>query len=464
MTYSSDKPADNPDINAETDNEQVAPAEPVEPVAGDGTQTPESAAPAAWVNDSAADETPEPEPRASLWERYHWLLYPLVIFLVTRAVLVVGGYSADRMLVDQLNDSNTFWETYPEGRLLDQWASWDGMWYRHIANQGYVVRAHQGSPAYFPLYPVLIHYTKPIFSGAIPAGFFVSNLSLLIALIYLYRLTELEFGNRPTAQRAVLYIAIAPTAFYFSALYTESLYLMLSVIAFYYARRGNWLLASFAGAFLSATRIIGILILGAVGLEWLRAHGWTLATARTRQAWVNLWNGIKRDWLSLVTLAWIPFGLLAYMAYLNYEFGDPFYFRTVLADVFDRSPQSLIDVAILEINTFVGALINGRVAWNDPRIISWYYNFGTLIVTLVMSVIVWLRLGAVYGAYTLLVILLPFSGGSVSMPRYVVIAFPLFMLLAHWGRYTLVDRIILVTFIPLLGVAMTIFVNWGWVA
>ncbi|MEO0597264.1 MAG: hypothetical protein AAF126_14235, partial [Chloroflexota bacterium] len=100
---------------------------------------------------------------------------------------------------------------------------------------------------------------------------------LLGALIFLYRLTAFEFDDE-TAGRTVFYIAAFPTAFFFSAVYTESTFLLFSVGAFYFARKGEWGWASVMGMLCAGSRIVGVIRFGVIGLEWLRLHGWTFST------------------------------------------------------------------------------------------------------------------------------------------------------------------------------------------
>ncbi|MCB0054335.1 MAG: hypothetical protein KDE24_32855, partial [Caldilinea sp.] len=153
------------------------------------------------------------------------------------------------------------------------------------------------------------------------SGFLVSNIALLLALIYLYRLTVLELGDRPSAQRAVFYAAFFPTAFFFNAVYTESLFFLLTIGTMYHARRQQWLAAAVFGLLATATRNLGVLMWAMVMWEWLRHNGWRITQAYRLSAWRNLWNGLRRHWFELLIIAVIPLGLLLYMAFLNSNFG-----------------------------------------------------------------------------------------------------------------------------------------------
>src|SRR5262249_46642977 len=98
----------------------------------------------------------------------------------------------------------------------------------------------------------------------------------------------------------------------------------------YCSCRQQWKLASLAGGFAAATRAQGVLILIAVGLQWAEAKGWSLTRIRQPQAWHDLWQGIRTDFPNFLSLALIPAGLLAYMLYLQLNFGSALAFNDSL--------------------------------------------------------------------------------------------------------------------------------------
>jgi hypothetical protein len=81
-----------------------------------------------------------------------------------------------------------------------------------------------------------------------------------------------------------------------------------------------------------------------------------------------------------------------------------------------------------------------------------------------MTPFIWRRLGEGYALYVLVLLLVPASSALQSMVRYVLPMFPVFILLGWWGRYAVVDRVLLATFALLLGVLIVIYVNWIFVA
>ncbi|HZL65084.1 MAG TPA: mannosyltransferase family protein, partial [Thermoleophilia bacterium] len=120
------------------------------------------------------------------------------------------------------------------GRLIDPWAHWDGVWFVRIATTGY---AHAHSTAFFPLYPLLMRALAPMTGGNyVIAGIVISLVSYGVAMVLLYKLAKGLFGATAAAWTVAL-ISWFPTSVVFSAVYSESLFLMLTVAAFWFATR-----------------------------------------------------------------------------------------------------------------------------------------------------------------------------------------------------------------------------------
>ncbi len=166
--------------------------------------------------------------------------------------------------------------------------------------------------AFFPLYPLLVRGVGTILGGShaalLIAAFLVSLAAFLAALALLYRLTELELGRR-LARPALLLLAVFPAAVYFGAPYSESLFLLLAVGAFYAARTGRWAWAGACAGLASATRSAGLLLLLPLVLIW-----WG---ARPRRAGDAAW------------LLLAPLGIAAYAAWLGLVEGDALRFLDV---------------------------------------------------------------------------------------------------------------------------------------
>ena len=77
---------------------------------------------------------------------------------------------------------------------------------------------------------------------------------------------------------------------------------------------------------------------------------------------------------------------------------------------------------------------------------------------------IWFKLGEGYAVFVLIMLLVPSASAVGSIIRYVLTQFPAFMLLGWWGRREAVDRTLSMSFAVLLGVFVSIFVNWIFVA
>src|SRR5215217_1934183 len=201
--------------------------------------------------------------------------------------------------------------TAPEalGGFLGPWTRWDGVFYLAIADEGYDVVLPEGT-AFFPLYPMLMRLGAALGVPTALWGVLISLIATFCSLYFVYRIAEKHWGQK-VARNAVLTFAFFPTAFFLNAVYTEALFVALAAGSYWeaYGRR-DLLLAGLWGALAAATRSSGVLLLIPLVYLWLRN--------RTEFGWRGLWQ-----------LALVPAGLLGYMIFLWYKFGDPLMFTNV---------------------------------------------------------------------------------------------------------------------------------------
>ncbi len=323
--------------------------------------------------------------------------------------------------------------------LLAVWGRWDAVHYLDIATQGY-----QGTDmAFFPLYPLLIRIVGSLAGNHLVAGLLISNASFFFGLLYLYKLLEHEY-DRAVARRAIFYVSIFPTAVFFSAVYTESLFFMLTVASFYYMRGGRWWIAALFGFFAALTRVEGVLLIVPFVIQWWSQD--RQDRALTPRAFWDLAAGIL-----------IPLGLAVYMAYLWVLRADPLYFSHVQI----HWNRHLAPPWVSLINAFQ-KLVHGPgsqvVAHQSLEIAFTLLMVGVLIAG-------WHSLRASYIAYMALSILVPMSTSNLmSMPRFALVLFPMFAILARWGERPWVNNVILAFSLPLLGLFTVLFTDWYWVA
>lgn len=180
-----------------------------------------------------------------------------------------------------------FWATF---------AHFDGIHYLRLAAHGY---ADWGSQAFFPLYPLLIHLLSPLTPSPLAGGLLISWVSLLIAILGLKQL----FPERP---KLFWLLLVFPTAFFFFTLYTESLFLALTIWFFVCLSRQKWWLAGLLAGLASATRLVGAFLTLSLLIELFHRP----------------LSIVHRSLIILVSLA----GLFGYIFYLFQTTGDPLLF------------------------------------------------------------------------------------------------------------------------------------------
>lgn len=382
-----------------------------------------------------------------------WITVPLLAFALSRLLIFGAGVLGDTMLPTE----EGHWIADESRPFLSMWSKWDSQYYVDIASNGYWFRpGQQSNVAFFPLYPIIMKVFAGILGGdLILTGFIISNLAFLGGLIFFYLVTELELDS-DSARRAVYYLAFFPTSFFFSAVYTESLFVFLSIATMYFARKHHWVLASIFGILTAATRNLGILLWALVIWEWLRVQGWEFSAIHKKQTWLNLWHGFKQNWFELIVISLIPLGMLVYIYFLKVNFDRPLAFIETQA-AWGR--ENVGPVAVLKNN--ISELMNGEV---NKGWLTQFWNVSFYLFFLALVPFIWSRLGEGYAIFVLIMLMVPTASALGSVIRYLLTQFPAFMLLAWWGRDERVDRSLTTSFATLLGVFVVIFVNWVFVA
>jgi len=393
-------------------------------------------------------------------------------------------------------------------------ARWDGAWYLVIAHYGY--RPDLGSftasrAAFFPLYPLGLRTLSSTGLPPVAAGVLLSSTALALALYGIHRLTTLELARPPrsvapppigsgtelaagagrvgafgvgeqrrddVARLAVMVTAFAPMAVYLSAVYSESLYLALSVGLFYAARQGRFWLVGALGALAAGTRSAGIVLMLPALMLYLygpradRLPDFPFA-ARLRPRY-----RLRRD---LLWLALVPAGLAAYMAYLGLSGGDalsPFHAQEVWGRHFAGPYLAVWDGVqagfegarqLLSMQqTHAYFAVGGGSAFVGAEHNLLLLAF--LIAAVVAIVGVLRTLPLAYGVYAIAALALPLSypvtsQPLMSLPRFLVVLFPLSMWFASWlAAHPRAQRPALLASALLMAVFVAQFATWHWVA
>lgn len=230
---------------------------------------------------SAASPAPSPR-RASGDDRFtfpllvgavHFLVVQLVAWLAFQYGTARGGsppstYNGEDGKTGPAELSG-LWQNLVEPLRL-----WDGLWYTQIADLGYGSFA-TANPAYWPLFPWLMEGGARI--TGLPyetVGWGLSNVFFVIALGFTYALVQVDLP-RTIARGSLWLLALFPMALFFSAVYTESLFLMLAASALYFARTRAWALAGILGLLAALSRSNGVMLLLPFAVLFIQQVGWS---------------------------------------------------------------------------------------------------------------------------------------------------------------------------------------------
>ncbi|MBP8002133.1 MAG: hypothetical protein KA314_30300 [Chloroflexi bacterium] len=376
-----------------------------------------------------------------------WFWVPFLAFVITRLAIIGVAYLALPFIQDA---SDTVYHLRgTDNFFVDAFGSrWDTGFYVSIAEEGYIADGVRfPNVPFFPLLPLMMRALTPLVGDTVVAGLLITNLALLGATILLHVWVKDEWGEA-IASRAVWYFLIFPAAFFGTALYSESLFLLCALGAVVLARRGYWESAALLGFAAALSRLMGVSVAILLALEW-----W--------QQWRQAGSQVK--WWGIAAAAAPVLGLTSYLAYLFLAFDDPFIFARASAEAWGRTPQSpFTTIAVLFQTPAQGwnqALLAGQLPLND------YIDMGFVLLFLGLATLLLYRGRWGEGLFVLAGVIVPFSSGLLmSQRRYMWILFPVFVLLAQWGeKYPWLDR--LITTLSLIGLALftALFANGYWV-
>ena len=361
--------------------------------------------------------------RPALWRAVR---VPVAAFVVSRLLVVLAGVIGVLVLpkYDPAAAHAYAVQLGPLGNLLAGSAyRFDGGNYVVIATQGFGPMS-RNLLAFYPLYPLLMRALTPLSGGPVVAGTLISAVSFLAALIIIHRLTDSHLGRRAADMTTVL-LAFAPLSFFFTAVYTESLFLALTAGSMLAAERGRFRLACGLGALATLSRPVGILLVVA------------LAVIRRRQA-----RRIDRE---LMWVAALPITLAGYLLVLTtqgYPLLGPF---TAQAAWGRHTAGPLVGVLAAAWTALSGAitLVHGGAVYHPglggvftPGVEA-IVLFGVLILCGLTLVICFRRLPPQYGAFAAAVLLVSLSSPAVGQPlwsfdRFALTMFPLWIAAGAW--------------------------------
>jgi hypothetical protein len=294
------------------------------------------------------------------------------------------------------------------GVPLNLWNAWDAPHYLEVARLGYDTTGDPARAVIFPLLPLLLRAGSVFLPGLI-AGLLISVVATVAAAVGIYRLARLDGASRPVARAAVLAMSIFPTSFALVPPYSEPLFIALVVWSFLRARRADWVGAGILGMLAGLTRLPGVFVLPALLLE-LRG--------RSRNP-------------SMLGLLLIGLAPIIYLGINWWAYGDPLFFLGVQQRVF--AVQTVLPWAA------IGNLVSSVATLGGDSFWATVYVAPLLALLLLAVILAWTLLSRrgrgsyfVYAGLSLL----SFASLSwpISVPRYILGVFPLFLMLGGLAR------------------------------
>ncbi len=283
---------------------------------------------------------------------------------------------------------------------VDMHNRWDSYWYLDIVQHGYYVRTDNtlSNVAFFPLYPTLIKIVGTILFGNFAlAGWLLSMGFLLCAVAFFYKLVR-EFHPDIDPKWPIFFMLVFPTAFFFNVVYTESLFLFLTIACFYYSFRKNFLAAGVFAFFGALTHSNGIFLALPILWELWKTYSW------------------KVIFTSRILPVFFPaIATAGFFAYSALKFHDLFLFFK-LESAWGRSFTLNKDHFLF---------------FSHPAIVNFSLDFSFALFSIAMVALVWKKLSPLYAVFMSATILAALTSGTLmSIGRYSLVLFPIFILLA----------------------------------
>lgn len=299
--------------------------------------------------------------------------------------------------------------------VLDLWNRWDAHHFLRVAEVGY----RTGTPppddplyiVFFPFFPLAVRVVSIVARDLVLSGLLVSFAASVGAGFVLHRLVALESRDED-AWRSVALLLAFPTAYFLSAPYSEALFLFAVLASMYAARRGRWAGAAAMGAIATGTRVTGVALAPALAAEALTGDA-PLHERAKRLLWVAVAGA----------------GLLLYLAINLIVYGDALWFLEVQRSHWSQMPvppwRSILDAA--------GSLVAGTD--DATRRFVYWGRLAGFVVAFPLLVVVARRLRRSHALYAWSgFVLILSTSWLLSLPRYLLVLYPLFIVGAQLTR------------------------------
>jgi hypothetical protein len=321
--------------------------------------------------------------------------------------------------------------------FISLFSRWDSSYYADIALHGYsnlIVPQWE----FFPSYPAVIGFLgrllamvtqMPLDLAVYSMGFVVSNLAFLSSVYYMYKLSLLVLPNAKLAACSALLLVFYPAGVFLSAVYSDSLFLLLTLSSLYYWLTRGFKKSALLGFFGALTRPVGVFLVVPYLYELL-----TNASSR-------------KNTISYVPVASVLLGFLSFLTFSQLMTGTPF--ATFEAEhIYWGVTLNLSSVLMSAYNDILG----------NPIIIPYLALAIGGMVTSILSVES--KEESAIDAYALVLLATYLFAPLISFPRYTITLVPAYWGYARLSRDAVAGRLVLAVFLILLVIGIGLFVNW----
>jgi len=347
------------------------------------------------------------------------------IWAASRLVVQVAGFLAVGTF--GFRDNTAPFRLY-ENDILDLPARYDAGWYLDIAVYGYrwdPAATGQQSIAFMPALPMMMRWGGRLLGGhPIWAGQILVLAASLWAFVYVFRLARSALGDPDRAAWAVALLASYPFAVFFSAVYTESIFLLCSAGAFFHLGRREYVRTAAFALLCGFARPNGFLLAVPLSLVAL----WPAAV----EAWrgersglvPRLARAVGASWPAIAAASAAVAGVLVFSVFIYSLTGRPLAWLEAHA-AWGRTFGTWVSKGPFQELQSGGLYGYARSQPVDAL------NFAAAVACLAAIWPVTRRYGVPYGAFIAVNLLPPLTaGGLLSIGRVTAAMFPAFIWLA----------------------------------
>lgn len=355
-------------------------------------------------------------------------------------ILQIVNLATRFLLFDRTSYEPIHGVSTPLPSLFNPWLNFDGINYLKIVKDGYDLE----NVVFFPLFPVAVRLVSiDNFVNPIIVGLSI-NFVLAVASIYaLYLLVKRDMPEHVAFRSVILFLTF-PTSFFIFAFYTESIFLIITLLFFIVLSKKQLFLSSVLVVIASLAKIFGVSLFVPLLYEAIKLY--------------------KSNHKFSKDIFIAPLGLFIWIFYIYTKYGDPL--LIIKGQRFDRFSREigLLSPITVTKDTLV-KVISGPQAYYDspfvyPVIIA---ELVAIIFAVLFLILSFKKIAMHYWLYCAsYIVIVVFSGGLSSDVRYILMLFPIFVFLAQKLPLGLFRLWAVISFLLMIGFS-SLFLRNYWI-